>query len=105
LVSRAKVICQDQKDSNREIKDLIHDLILDEYPHQVFVDSIMKPGRSNRPSSDTIYHTTVVIPYVRGISEKFRRIGSRFNVRTIFLTKHALRGTLMETGPVRDAQQ
>jgi hypothetical protein len=49
FVSRAKVICQDQKDFNREIKDIRHVLILNEYP-QEFVDSIMKPGKSNRPS-------------------------------------------------------
>jgi hypothetical protein len=74
-----------------------------EYP-QEFVDPIMKPARSNSPSSDTIYHGTLIIPNVRGISEKFRRIGNRFNVRTIFKTKHTLRET-MKTMPVTDAQQ
>jgi hypothetical protein len=47
----------------------------------------------------------VIIPYVRVISEKFRCVGNRFNVRTIFKTKHTLCGTLMETGPVGDVQQ
>jgi hypothetical protein len=47
----------------------------------------------------------VNIPYVRGISEKFRCIGNHFNVRMIFKTKHTLHGTVMKTGPVRDAQQ
>jgi hypothetical protein len=32
-------------------------------------------------------------------------IGNRFNVRTIFKIKHALRGILMKTGPVRNIQQ
>jgi hypothetical protein len=104
LVNRAKVICQDRKDLNREIKNIIHDLILNEYL-QEFVDPIMKPGRSKGPSSDTVYHGMVIIPYVRGISEKYRHIGNRFNVRTIFKTKHRLRGTLMKTRPVGDAQQ
>jgi hypothetical protein len=40
-----------------------------------------------------------------GISEKFRSIGNRLNLRNIFKTKHTPRGTLMEPGPVRDAQQ
>jgi hypothetical protein len=65
----------------------------------------MKPSRSNRPSSDTIYKGTVIILYVKGISENFRCIGNCFNVRTIFKTKHILCGTSMKTGPVRDAQQ
>jgi hypothetical protein len=56
------------------------------------------------PSSDTIYEGTV-IPYVKGISEKFRHIGNHFNVRTLFKTKHTFHGTLMKTGLVRDAQQ
>jgi hypothetical protein len=72
--------------------------MLNECP-QEFTDSIMKPPRSNHPSSDTIYHGTV-IPYVKGISEKFRHIGNHFNVRTIFETKHTFCGTLMKTGPM-----
>jgi hypothetical protein len=70
-----------------------------------FVDSVMKLSTRNRPSSDTIYVGTVIIPYVNGISEKFRSTENRFNLRTIFKTKHTFRGTLMKTGPVRDAQQ
>jgi hypothetical protein len=78
--------------------------MLNENP-QEFVDSIMKPSRSNRSSSYTIYQGMVIIPCVKGISEKFRCIGNRSNVRTIFKTKHTLHGTSMKFGPVRDAQQ
>jgi hypothetical protein len=78
--------------------------MLNEYPKE-FVVSVMKPSARNRLSSDTVYQGTVVIPYVKGISEKFRRIGNRFNLRTISKTKHTLRGTLTKTGRVRDAQQ
>jgi hypothetical protein len=58
-----------------------------------------------RQSSDTVYQSTVIITYVKGISKKFRCTGNCFNVRTIFKTKHTLRGTLMKTGLVKDAQQ
>jgi hypothetical protein len=34
--------------------------------------SVMKASRSYRPSSKTIYKGTVLIPYVNGMSEKFR---------------------------------
>lgn len=104
LVNRAKVICQDQKDFSKEIRNIRHDLMLSEYPKE-FVDSVLKPSTRNRPSSDTTYRGTVVIPYVKGIAEKFRRIGNRFQLRTIFKTKHTLRETLMKTGPGRDAQK
>jgi hypothetical protein len=88
-------LCQDQKDSNSEIKNITHDLVLNEYP-QEFVHSITKPSRSNHPSSETIHQGTVIIPHIKGISEKFRHTGNRFNVRTIFKTKHTLHGTLMK---------
>jgi hypothetical protein len=83
---------------------LISLLMLNEYP-QEFVDCIMNASRSNRPSSDTIYQGMVIIPYVKGISEKFRCFGNHFNIRTILKTEHRLHGTLTKTGPVRDAQQ
>jgi hypothetical protein len=103
LIGRSKVICQDQMDFNKEIQNVRHDLILNKCP-QEFLDPVMKPSRSNRPS-DTIYQGTVIIPYVKDTSDKYRRIWNRFSWRTIFKTKHTLRGTLMKTGPVRDAQQ
>jgi hypothetical protein len=77
--------------------------MLKEHP-QEFFDSIMKPSRSNHPSSDTIYQGTVVIPHVKGTSSKFKRIGNCFNARTIFETKHTLHGILMKTRSVRNAQ-
>jgi hypothetical protein len=47
----------------------------------------------------------VVIPYVKGISEKFKRIGNRYNIKTIFKTKYALRDILMRTRPISEPQQ
>jgi hypothetical protein len=61
FIGRANVICQDQKDFNKEIRNLIHDLMLNEYS-QEFDNSIMKPPRSNRPSSDKICQGTLIIP-------------------------------------------
>jgi hypothetical protein len=52
LVNQAKVICQNQKDFNNKIKNIRHDLVLNEYPEE-FVDSVMKPSTRNYPSSDT----------------------------------------------------
>jgi hypothetical protein len=57
----------------------------------------MKPLRNNHPS-DTIYQVTINIPYIKGISEKFRHIGNCFSVRITFKT-------VMKSGPVRDAQE
>jgi hypothetical protein len=65
----------------------------------------LNPLRSNRPYSDIKYQGTVIIPYVKGKFGKFRRIGTRFNIRTITKTKHTLHGALVQAVPVRDAQQ
>lgn len=49
---------------NREIRNVGQDLMHNEYS-QEFVDSIMKPGRSNFPPAHRIFHVIVIIPYVR----------------------------------------
>jgi hypothetical protein len=67
------IVDQDQKDFNKEIKNVKHDRILYEYP-QESVDSIIKPARSNGPSSDIIYLDIIIIPNGESIFEKLRRI-------------------------------
>jgi hypothetical protein len=42
---------------------------------------------------------------VKGVSEKFKRIGNQYNIRTLFKTKHTLRSSLVRTRPKRDPQQ
>jgi hypothetical protein len=79
-------------------------MILQEYI-QEFIDSEMKPSRSNCPSAVTRYQDTVIIQYVKGTSEKCRCIGNRFSVKPISKTKYKLPETLMKTKLVRDAQQ
>jgi hypothetical protein len=39
----------------------------------------------------------MLILYVKGISEKFKSIGNRYNIRTIFKRKHTLRSSPMRT--------
>jgi hypothetical protein len=54
-----------------------HDVILVIYS-QTFLFSTMNPPRCNCPSN-TLYQGIVIIPYVKGISEKFVWIGNDFN--------------------------
>jgi hypothetical protein len=42
---------------------------------------------------------------VKCVSEKFKRIGNLYNIRTIFKTKPALRSLLIKTRPERDPLQ
>jgi hypothetical protein len=47
----------------------------------------------------------VHIPYVKGVSEKFKHTGNRYNIRMIFKIKHTLRSSLMKTRLERHPQQ
>jgi hypothetical protein len=68
---------------------------------------ILEKNCNNISEKPILYTTTgsVVIPYVKGISEKFKWIGNCYNVKTIFKTKHTLKDTLMRTRPISDPQQ
>jgi hypothetical protein len=42
---------------------------------------------------------------MKGISEKFKHIWNRYNIRTIFNIKHKLKSSLMKSRPEGDPQQ
>jgi hypothetical protein len=71
---------------------------------QGFVDSVINSKGSSRLEKEQNPLGSVCVPYVKGVSE-FKRIGNRYNIRTIFKTKHTLRSSLMKTRPERDPQQ
>jgi hypothetical protein len=87
-----------------EISNLKRDLQLNDYP-QGFIDSVINSKGSSHPNTEENPLGSVYIPYVKGVSEKFKRIGNRYNIRTIFKTKHKLRSSLMKTRPERELQQ
>jgi hypothetical protein len=78
--------------------------MLNGYP-QHFIDYNIQSGRNYRPPLDRTPHGTDVILCDWDISETLLRIGKRYNVRTIFKTKHILLWAFMTTRPVRDVQQ
>jgi hypothetical protein len=47
----------------------------------------------------------VYIPYVKGVSEKFKHIENQYNIRMIFRTKCTCRSLLMKTRLEGDSQQ
>jgi hypothetical protein len=40
----------------------------------------------------------VYIPYVKGVSEKFKRIGNQYNIRMILKIKHTFSSSLKKKG-------
>jgi hypothetical protein len=97
LHNRATIICRERQDLAHEVNNLKHDLQLNGFPPKLINSVIINTGGNNRLRNDVKPIGSVVIPCVKGISEKFNRIGNRYNIRTIFKTKHTLRSTLMRT--------
>jgi hypothetical protein len=83
-------------------RSLRSDLQLNGYP-QCFIDLVINPNGSSRLNKEQKPLGFVYIPYVKGVSEKFKGIGNRY-IRTIFKTRHTL-SSLMKTRPKRDSLQ
>jgi hypothetical protein len=79
-----------------EVKNLKHDLQLNGFPQNSSTQSSIIPGK-NQLRNDVKPIGSVVIPYVKGISDKFKRNGNLYNIRTIFKTKYTIRNPLMRT--------
>jgi hypothetical protein len=57
----------------------------------LFISAVKGPTVRSRPETGRkTFLSTVVIPYVKVMSEKFRCIGKRYNIRTIFETRALL---------------
>jgi hypothetical protein len=90
LPNRISTIYQEQQDLFDEIGSLRHDLQLSGYP-QGFIDSVINSKDSSHLNKEEKPLGSLCIPYVKGVSEKFKCIGNRYNIRAIFKTKHTLR--------------
>jgi hypothetical protein len=98
------IICRERQDLAHEVNNLKHDLQLYCFPTKLINSVINNTGGNNRLRNDVKPICSVVIPYVKGISDKFKRIGNRYNIRTIFKTKYTIRNALMRTRHMSDPQ-
>jgi hypothetical protein len=87
--NRTSALCQEQQDLVIEISNLRRDFQLNGYP-QSSVDSVTNFKGSSHLNKEQKPLGSVYIPYVKGVSEKFKRIRNLYNNRTIFRTRHAL---------------
>jgi hypothetical protein len=100
---RASTMCQEWQDLFNEINNLKCDLCLNSYPHS-FIDLVVDSKGSSHLTNEEKPLGSVYIPYVKGASEKFTRIGNGYNIRMIFKTERTL-SSLMKTRLERDPQQ
>jgi hypothetical protein len=104
LHNRASTIYQERQDLVEEISSLRSDLQLKNYPHG-FIESVINSKGSSHLNKEQKPLGSAYVPYVKGVSEKFIHIGNRYNIRTIFKTKHTLRGSLLKTRLEGDSLQ
>jgi len=96
---------QEPQDHTNEIEILRHDLQLGAYPIG-FIDSVInRYKRSDCLKKEVQPFGFISINYTRGVSEKFKNIVNRYNIRTVFKTLHTLRNTRMRTRPKRFPQE
>jgi hypothetical protein len=67
-----------------EVNNLKHDLQLNGFPPKLINSVINDTGGNNQLRNKVKSIGSVVIPYGKGISDKFKRIGNRYNIRMIF---------------------
>jgi hypothetical protein len=90
LHNRASTVSQERQNRFNVIASLSHGLQLSGYP-QGSIDSVINSKGTSRPNKEekplgSVYE---YIPYMKDISENFKRIGNRYNIRTIFKTIHS----------------
>ncbi|XP_045477888.1 uncharacterized protein LOC123683035 [Harmonia axyridis] len=108
LYDRATQVCSSLNDKNEEFDKITDILEKNGYPKRIL--EIARTPRDNtepRPETQTESTETIttVIPYVKGLSEKLRRIGNRYGVRTAFQTKNTVRANLTKVKPDNENQR
>ena len=102
LHDRAKSISSDQQIFNNEVHHIKNVLQLNSYPKN-FVDRTIHriENKQGQPQQNQPSITTNIIPYIPGISEKIKRVGDKFQVKTVFKTENTMRSILTQTKPKR----
>jgi hypothetical protein len=104
IVSLTLTLCTGKQEYAKVVVKIRQDLATSGYPQHI-IDSVLKRSEAkSRQETDETRLSAVVIPYVKGISEKLRRIGERYNIKTVFKTKQTLRSFLTRTRPNREVQ-
>lgn len=105
LYDRAKTICSDRDSFEKEklfIKNVLKD---NKYPNDFIERSFRKfENRNQNRSENNLDVVNLVIPYIPNISNKIRRLGKNFNIRTIFKTNNTVRSFLTNVKPFNNEQ-
>ena len=99
LVDRALTICNSEDTLQEEINNIKSDLTRNGYPAKLADQTLEKRKNNTRRALEKENQKMVCIPYIKGLSEKIRRIGQHYNIRTVFSSSNSLRSQLTKTKP------
>lgn len=115
LYDRAKIICSNNEILNHEKEFILQILKKNGYPENLVSNTFKKIDQKQHQQQTQLLQpqqqdTTeqrfinITLPYIPGMSDKIKRIGNKFNVRTIFKTENTLRSMLTKTKPLNEEQ-
>ena len=81
LQNRATVICSNEDDLRKEYQQKASTLTANGYPQNILTKKHRKIDNHTAQEKPT---GTAIIPYAPGISEKLRRMGNKYGIRTAF---------------------
>ena len=93
LFGRARSLCSNADDLHREETHVVKALKMNGYP-QAVIDGRRPHGQRPTPESEPP-KASVVLPYIRGLSESIRRILTPLQIRTCFKPHRTLRNILV----------
>ena len=98
LFTRAENICSTMVDKDEERTHISNVLQANGYPHSLIENNSRLPSRlhqTDESTNRTQPKATVVIPYIKNVSEGIRRILSKVDIRTCFKPNQTLRQLLV----------
>ena len=99
LVDRALTICNPEDTLLKEINNIKSVLTKNRYPAKL-ADQILEKYKNNtRRALEKEKQKMVCISYIKGLSEKIRRIGKHYHIKTVFNFCNSLRSQLTKTKP------
>jgi hypothetical protein len=99
LFSRAIRYTSREVDQETEIEAVFREMKSNGYPMHVLNKALKKAKESLINTDQETPLTTVVIPYIKGLSEKMRRINNKFRIRTAFKNNKTIRSVVTGLRP------
>lgn len=109
LFFRAFKVSSDEEAKNKEIEIIKEELRNNNYPSYLINKALKKTKENIRKTNDFNRNEenpicTITVPYVKGKSEKIRRLNKKFNIRTVFSSGPTLRSFLTKVKPTNKDQ-